>query len=194
MKIVFFIQSSTVFLENYTIKDIPGSSGRLDVISRSILAAMLGDNGLDTNVEVWVFLENYGTFIFNSNDFNDDYFPKNEISLSDYFVKYIRNMREPNPLKMVKGVSMNIFKALQIFIKLNFQIFVLDEDGQDFYSFFENFNHNDNLLFIIGNQIGEMITSEDLTHFNFKRISLGSQSYLASSVIRLIKLNLRLII
>ena len=194
MKIVFFIQSSTVILENYTIKDIPGSSGRLDVISRSILAAMLGENGLDTNIEVWVFLENYGTFIFNSNDFNDDYFPKNEILLSDYFVKYIRNMREPNPLKTVKFVNMNIFKALQNFINLNFQIFVLDEDGQDFYPFFKNFNHNNNLLFIIGNQIGEMITSEDLTHFNFKRISLGRQSYLASSVIRLIKLNLRLII
>ncbi|TFG17628.1 MAG: hypothetical protein EU531_02685 [Promethearchaeota archaeon] len=194
MKIVFFIQSSTVILENYTIKDIPGSSGRLDVISRSILAAMLGENGLDINIEVWVFLENYGTFIFNSNDFNDDYFPKNEILLSDYFVKYIRNMREPNPLKTVKCVNMNIFKALQNFINLNFQIFILDEDGQDFYPFFKNFNHNDNLLFIIGNQIGEIITSEDLTHFNFKRISLGSQSYLASSVIRLIKLNLRLII
>ena len=194
MKIVFFIQSSTVILDNYTIKDIPGSSGRLDVISRSILAAMLEKNGLDNDIEIWVFLENYGTFIFNSNDFNNDYFPKNEISLSDYFVKYIKNRKEPNPLKMVKCVNMNAFKALQNFKNLNFQIFVLDEDGQDFYPFFKNFNQNNNLLFIIGNQNGEMITLEDLTRFNFKRISLGRQSYLASSVIRLIKLNLRLII
>jgi len=194
MRIVFFIKSSTINLEKYTIKDIPGSSGRLDVISRSVLAALLGERGFEKNVEIWVFLDNYGTFMFNSNNLNYENFPKNEILLSDYFVNYILNFKQPNPLEMVERTELDIFNALERFISQNFQVFILQEEGQDFYSFFNNFNHKSNLLFIIGNQTGEMISSEDLMRFNFTRISLGSQSYLASSVIRLIKLNLRLII
>jgi len=194
MRVAFFIQSSTVNIGNYTIKDIPGSSGRLDVISRAILAAMIGDDGLEKNVEIWVFLKNYGNFLFYSNIFDDKTFPKSEILFSDYFVKYILNIKQSNPLERVEKKELDIFDALERFINKNYQVFILHEDGQDFYPFFKKFNHKSSLLFIIGNQIGEMITSEDLKSFDFTRISLGSKSYLASSVIRLIKLNLRLLI
>ncbi len=47
MNLIFFIKSATVDLKNYTIKDIPGSSGRLDVISRCILAAILSNNNFE---------------------------------------------------------------------------------------------------------------------------------------------------
>ncbi|TFF63532.1 MAG: tRNA (pseudouridine(54)-N(1))-methyltransferase TrmY, partial [Promethearchaeota archaeon] len=40
-KLIFFIKSESVNLKNYTIKDIPGSSGRLDVISRCLLSGLL---------------------------------------------------------------------------------------------------------------------------------------------------------
>ena len=196
MKVVFFIQSSTVNLQNYTIKDIPGSSGRLDVISRAILAALFSDGKIEKNIMIWVFLENYGTFIFSSKVFKDDNFPKNEILLSDYFVKNILNttVKQPNPLEKVERKDLDVFDALKRFIKKNYQVFILHEDGQDFYPIFKKFNHKSNLLFIIGNQNDELITSKDLNCFNLTRISLGSQSYLASSVIRLIKLNLKLLI
>ena len=197
MKITFFIQSSTVNLTNYTIKDIPGSSGRLDVISRVILAAILRDNKLEKDVEIWVFLDKYGTFIFISNDFNEENFPKNEIALSDYFVKFILKKQDQfnaNPLHKVKRLKTEIFSALECYIDLNYQIFEMDEKGQDFYPIFDKLDQNSNLLFIVGNQTGEMINSEDLKNYKIRRISLGIQSYLASSVIRLVKLNLRLLI
>ncbi len=199
MRIVFFIKSGTVKIDKYNIKDIPGSSGRLDVISRSILSAVLKDNELDKNVEIWVFLDNYGTFIFDSNRFDDDMFPKNEILLSDYFVDFILKKNKPillseNPLNIIKFAELDIFEALKNFIKKEFQIFVLNESGHDFFQYFCTLNDQSNLLFIIGDQSGELVNSQKLLDLNLMNISLGTQSYLASSVIRLIKLNLRLII
>ncbi len=66
MKLIFFIKSETVDISNYTIKNIPGSSGRLDVISRCILAALLAKNEFEKKIQIWTFLDNYGTFIFNT--------------------------------------------------------------------------------------------------------------------------------
>lgn len=194
MRTIFLIESSTINLENYTIKDIPGSTSRLDVISRAILAAMLGDDGFDKDIEIWVFLEGYGNYIFKSNEFNYEKFPKNEILFSDYFVKHIRKIKESNPLKRVERSDLSIFDALEVLINQDFQIFLLEEHGQDFSSFFKDFTQKSKIVFIIGNQLGEMIPEKELKSVKFTRISLGGQSYLASAVIRLIKLNLRLII
>lgn len=194
MKVSYFIRSSTVNLERYTIKDIAGSSGRLDVISRTILAALFDDGEFEKNVSIWVFLEKYGTFVFDSKVFDIESFPKNEILFSDFFVKFIIDNTQPNPLEMIKRKKLDVFDALESFINQNYQVFILQEDGQDFYPFFKKFSRKSNLLFIIGNQIGDLISSKELNRFNLTRISLGTQSYLASSVVRLINLNLKLII
>ena len=90
MNLSFFIKSGTVEISRYSIKDIPGSSGRLDVISRCILSALTLRNKLEKNIQLLIFLDKYGTFIFNSDLFNDELFPKNEILLSDFFVEYIK--------------------------------------------------------------------------------------------------------
>jgi len=164
MRVVFFIKSGTINIDKYNIKDIPGSSGRLDVISRAILSAVLKDNKLEKNVEIWVFLDNYGTFIFDSNRFDDDTFPNNEILLSDYFVDFILKKNKPillseNPLNVIKFAELNIFEALKNFIKNEYQIFVLNERGHDFFQYFCNLNYQSNLLFIIGDQSGELVNS-----------------------------------
>ncbi|MFW9772678.1 MAG: hypothetical protein ACFFEO_11035, partial [Candidatus Thorarchaeota archaeon] len=93
MQIFFFIKSRSVDITHYTIKDIPGSSGRLDVISRCILAAILNENGFKNNIQVWVFLENYGTYIFQPKALDFYLFPKSEILLTDYFVDIIKNKK-----------------------------------------------------------------------------------------------------
>ncbi len=90
MNLIYFIESKTVDISKYTIKDIPGSSGRLDVISRCILSALILNNKLEKGVQIWVFLDKYGTFIFDSDLFNDELFPKNEILITDFFVEFIK--------------------------------------------------------------------------------------------------------
>ena len=94
MNLIYFIESETVDISKYTIKDIPGSSGRFDVISRCVLSALTLNNKLEKGVQIWVFLDKYGTFIFNSNLFNDEYFPKNEILLTNFFVEFIKKTKK----------------------------------------------------------------------------------------------------
>lgn len=197
MTLIFFIKSSTVNLENYYIKDIQGTSGRLDVISRCVLSALTNDNKLEKNIQIWAFLDKYGTFVFNSNTFNNDTFPKNEILLTDYFVDFIKKGNKKytvNPLDSIKCSNLDIFEAIKKFIKKKYQIFVLDESGEGFSKIFMDMSLKRNLLFIVGDQSGELINSKELKELKLTNLSLGNRSYLASSTIRLIKLNLSLLI
>jgi tRNA (pseudouridine54-N1)-methyltransferase len=195
MGIIFFIKSSKVNFSNYTIKDIPGSSGRLDVISRCILAALIGENGFDKNIQIWVFLNQYGTLVFDTNLLVYDNFPKNELLLSDSIVQVIRNdvqHRSSNnhPLAKIKRLDIKIIPAIETFLKRNYEVFILDENGEFFIKSFKDIGSKDDIIFIIGDQSGKFVNSKELLNLNLKRISLGAQAYLASSVIRLIKLNL----
>ncbi len=196
MSLIFFINSSTVDITNYTIKDIPGSSGRLDVISRCILAVLLsGDNSFEKKVQIWVFLDKYGTFIFNSELLNYEIFPKNELKLTDYFVNLIRKNNsiktlKNNPLNLVKTSEIGIIEALKEFIELNYKVFVLNENGENFFKYFNKDIPKQDMIFVVGNQIGDFINSKDLLAMNLPNLSLGTQSYLSSSIIRLIKLSL----
>ena len=197
MTLIIFIKSSTVDISNYYIKDIQGTSGRLDVISRCVLSALTNDNKLEKNIQIWAFLDKYGTFVFDSNTFNNDIFTKNEILLTDYFVDFIKKGNKKftvNPLDSIKCSNLDIFEAIKKFIKKKYQIFVLNESGIGFNKIFMAMNPKRNLLFIVGDQSGELINSKKLKELKLTNLSLGNRSYLASSTIRLIKMNLSLLI
>ncbi|KKN47996.1 hypothetical protein LCGC14_0657160 [marine sediment metagenome] len=198
MKIIFFIKSETVDISNYTIKNIPGSSGRLDVISRCILAALLAKDGFEKKIQIWVFLDKYGTFIFNSEKLSYEIFPKNEIYLTDCFVDFLCNNSsngeiKTNPLNTIEKSNLNIIKAIKQFIKANYKVFVLKEDGSDFLKLRKKFKDRDNIVFIIGSQEDKFLNSKELSTLKLPSLSIGKQSYLASSVIRLLKLHLLLL-
>ena len=199
MEVLFFIKSSSVDITNYTIKDIPGSSGRLDVISRCILAALLNQKGFNNNIQIWVFLEKYGTFVFDPESLDTELFPKNEILLTEYFVDLIQNRTgklkySKNPLKTIKYINRDIFNTLNAYKKQKYMIYVLDESGKDFFKYIKEISSQEHIIFVIGSQTGEILKSKELIELNLPNLSLGTQSYLASSVIRLIRLNLKLLI
>ena len=199
MHLIFLIKSASVDISKYKIKDIPGSSGRLDVISRCILAALTVGNDIEENIQIWVYLDKYGTFIFNSNCINDENFPKNEILLSDFFVEFIKKIKtnekyDDTPLDAVKYSNLGIFDTIESFVKKKYKIYVLDENGRYFKDVLSGLSSKDNLLFIIGDQSGDLLDSNELKKLNLTNISLGNRSYLASSTIRLIKMNLQLLI
>lgn len=190
MTLIFFIRSSSVNISNYSIKDLPGSTGRLDVISRCILAALLNNDSFERDVQIWVFLDNYGTFIFNTNLLDYITFPKNELLLTDHFVDLIqkKESRKSNPLSSVEILKKDILDSLIQFQKLEYSIFILKEDGDDFFNHLQEISQKKKLLFVVGSQSGDFINSGELFSLNFPTICLGTQSYLASSVIRLLKL------
>ncbi len=199
MEVLFFIKSSSVEIINYTIKDIPGSSGRLDVISRCILAALLNQKGFNNNIQIWVFLEKYGNFLFDPESLDEEIFPKNEILLSEYFVDLIQNRTDQlkyskNPLKSIKYNNQDIFSTLKAYKKRKYAIYVLYESGQDFFKYIKEISSQEHIIFVIGSQTGEILKSKELIELNLPNLSLGTQSYLASSVIRLIRLSLKLLI
>lgn len=199
MNLTFFIQSSTVHLNNYSIKDLPGSSGRFDVISRCILAALLNGNEIEKNVQIWVFLSNYGTFIFDVSNLSVNNFPKTELTFAKYFIEIILNRKSfqigitqinDNPLRKVKILDISLIDALKAFLKNDYKLYILYEKGMDFFENINELSSEKNLGFVIGNQSGEVVSSGELRTLNLTNVSFGSQSYLASSVIKLIKLYL----
>lgn len=196
MNLIFFLYSATVDISNYTIKDIPGSSGRLDVISRCILAALLGgnENGFDKQIQVWVFLNKYGTFVLDSKLLSYETFPKNELMLTDYFVDWIRktiskNGLENNPLRAGKHFEKGIIATLKELLKFDYKVYILHEQGENFFKYQDLITRERKIVFIVGNQIGDIMKLEEIKLLNIPKLSLGNRSYLASSVIRLIKLN-----
>jgi tRNA (pseudouridine54-N1)-methyltransferase len=196
--IIFFINSKTINIDNYNIKNIPGSSGRLDVISRCILAALIENDRFEKNVQIWVFLESFGTYIFSPEFFNYKSFPKNEISFTDHFVKFLQKEPEKkklsiNLLSAVKESKMSLVEAITHFEKLNYSLYILSEQGQDFFTLLRRIKGKKNNVFIIGSQEDEYLYSKELSALNFPSLSIGNQSYLASSVIRLVKLYLLVI-
>jgi len=195
MTIIFFIYSTTTNITNYTIKDIPGSSGRLDVISRCILAALLGDNEFDKNIQVRVVLDKFGTYIFDSNGLDYETFPKNELMFTDYFVDLIRNRNskdklDNNPLRLVSTSEKGVIEVLKELLNLNYKAYILHEKGNDFFSNLNRIVLEKEVIFIVGNQSGDIMNLEEVLAMDLPNLSLGNRLYLASSVIRLIKLNL----
>jgi len=194
MTTCFFIKTSTVDVSKYTIKDLVGSTGRLDVIVRCILAVLLrGEDDFEKEVQIWTFLDNYGTFIFDSEKLDYSSFPKSELMLADWFKKLIKGNHSENvenPLNSVKRSEKEIIEAINDFIKLEYDVFTLSENGQDFFNCIEEMRTKSNLLFVVGNQTGDFISSEELLDLNLPSLSFGAGSYLASSIIRLIKLYL----
>ena len=192
-KIVFFIKSETINLDNYTIKNPIASTGRLDVISRCILAALLNNFKLEKDFEFWAFLDNYGTYIFKSELFQEEDFPISELKFMDDFVKIIKDQKNEksskNPLDYIIISDIDIMDAIENLKKEGFSTFILHESGKHISP--DLLNQNDKFLFILGNQTGEFLDSEKLINTKIPRVSLGTtQSYLASSVIKLIKFQL----
>jgi len=199
VNLIFFVKSATVDISKYNIKDIPGSSGRFDVISRCILSALTLRNNLEKNIQLWVFLDKYGTYIFNSNSFNDECFPKNEILLTDFFIDFIKKEKKhenylETPLDAIECSKLGIFDAIKNYAKKKYKVYVLNENGMDFKKVFEELSSKDNLLFILGDQSGDLLRNNELKKLNLTNVSLGNRSYLASSTIRLVKMNLQLLI
>jgi hypothetical protein len=95
-----------------------------------------------------------------------------------------------NPLNSVQISSLTMIAALKQFIELNYQAYILNENGEDFYKYLNEKNKEQWYIFVVGNQTGEIINSNELKALNIPNVCLNNLSYLASSIIRLIKLNL----
>jgi len=119
--------------------------------------------------------------------------------LTDFFVEYIKKKRKrekypETPLDPIYYSKLDFFDAIKNMVEKKYKIYVLNENGIDFKHVFKEISLEDNLLFILGDQSGDLLKNEELKKLNLTNLSLGNRSYLASSTIRLIKMNLQLLV
>ncbi len=188
MSTIFIIKSDTIKLDNYLIKDLPGSSGRLDVIARCILAALFNEDSFTQDTQIWIFLERYGNLIFDTNKLDYNIFPKTELKLAKLIVELIQNQEKRSFWSVLKN-DKNIFDTIKQLIKNGYKIYVLKEGGRDFFNE-TTLIPSKNRVFVVGNQTGDFVDSEELQRLGLTTLSFGSKSYLASSIIRLIQIHL----
>ena len=113
--------------------------------------------------------------------------------IQDWFKKLLEEgdlENVENPLNSVRRTEKQIIEAITDFITLDYEAFTLSESGQDFFNYLKEMHTVSNLLFVVGNQSGDFIASKELLDLNLPSLSFGTGSYLASSIIRLIKFNL----
>ncbi|GAJ13589.1 unnamed protein product, partial [marine sediment metagenome] len=146
--------------------------------------------------DIIITKNNYCTYIFDSEQLIYESFPKTELLLTDYFVNLIKennsnNNNDDKSYGLVKTSNISFIEALNQFINSKYNIFILEENGEDLFKNIDKIRQKmNNIIFIVGNQSGEIINSKELRAMDLPSISFGTQSYLASSVIRLIKLHL----
>jgi tRNA (pseudouridine54-N1)-methyltransferase len=188
------MKTNTVNIDHYTIKDIPGSSGRLDVISRCILAALLNKSKFDEKIQFIIFFKKYGTYVFNPAHLDYSTFPKDELLLSDWLYKSIKNSyineQFRNPLNPIKKQNISFITCLKKLQSQRKSIYILKESGISFNKLLDKQKLLKELFLIIGNQSEDFINSFEFLELNIPEISLGTKSLLASTVIRLLKLKL----
>ena len=117
----------------------------------------------------------------------------NELLFTDYFVRFLRKRHytedlHSNPLKSVNYSEMDLIESIKYFQKLKYDLYLLHEQSKDFFSVLNGIKKKEKVVFIIGSQKDEYLRSKEILALEIPTISLGSQSYLASSVIRLLKL------
>ena len=100
--------------------------------------------------------------------------------------------KESSLFKSIDYLESNIVIETKNLIQKGYKAFILNEDGDFYLDHFKDFKIREKILFIIGDQSGEIINSAEIKKMNLVNISLGKKSYLASSVIRLIKILLLL--
>jgi tRNA (pseudouridine54-N1)-methyltransferase len=192
------MKSDTVNLDHFVIKDIPGSSGRLDVIARCILAALLNGDKFQENHRIIIFLKKYGTLIFNPQELQYAIFPKDEILLCDYIYKLLKSKNNniklgENPLAFVKRSTISMNTYLHKLLDQKKPVYLLKESGVPFSKVLWKDKQPQELYLIVGNQSEDFINSFEFLDLNIPKIRLGTRSLLASTSIRLIGLKLKLL-
>ncbi|AFK22922.1 tRNA (pseudouridine(54)-N(1))-methyltransferase TrmY [Pyrococcus sp. ST04] len=192
---VFIIKANEAHTDyDFSLKDLPGTSGRIDLICRSLNAAFHLSHSFRKNVRVYVtFLgppDPPKTIRFEGPRIIPRLLNPDEISTAKIIGKALKAGRELNsPTKEVE-VFPGVFVSRMTFedvvrrnVRMN--LYVLEEGGKDI---FEVKFPKDNVAFVLGDHIG--LSEEDLRLLESvaERISIGPRAYLTSHVIAFVNI------
>ncbi len=173
---------------DFRLRDLPGTSGRIDVLCRFLNAAFLLSHGFRKNVRVWLLL--YGppeppkAIRFEGPKLRVRLNP-DEGSTAKLIMRALKageGLREPGKeVEVYPGlyVSNRTFEDVIRLTVKNSKLYYLHEDGKPIGKVrFEN-----NVAFVLGDHNG--LSGEDEAFLNgiAERVSVGRKSYLASHVV-----------
>lgn len=183
MRRCFLIKASkTVTAPIFNLRCIAGTSGRLDVILRSFISALICDDEIRKDTEIYAVLEGppnppliiaaFGSGLNN--------LPQSEVGLAIIFQKLMQGER----IKGFRVLRKSFSEILKELIK-DYTPLYLHEKGKDIREL--SFTKNSKYLFILGDHIGLDRKSEELiSKLGIPWVSLGPIPYLTSQCITLI--------
>jgi len=177
---VFLVVSPTaVTSPNFKLKGIAGSTGRLDVIARSIIAALKTKNGIRGDTEFWGLLEGPPNppILIKVIGSEVGYIPCSEIEV----IKNLRNIMKGECIKgyiLEKKGFKEVVKELMSRVS---SLYYLRENGRKMSE--ETFRH-ERVGFILGSHVDLPPNYEEyLISLGVEKVSLSSMSYLTSQCI-----------
>lgn len=185
LKRIFIVKSSTATTSpNFSLRNIAGTSGRLDVICRSIINAFLVNGSIRREIEFYGVLEgppNPPKTIFISGS-ELSYLPRDEVAMAK-IVKHLLSGASASPGFHLLKIGFK--KLVSNFKSRDFKLTYLHEKGSYIRDF--NFDLNEEYCFILGGHLGLDLPSElFLFSLNIPCISLGSVKYLTSQCITIV--------
>ncbi|MFA4639680.1 tRNA (pseudouridine(54)-N(1))-methyltransferase TrmY [Pyrococcus kukulkanii] len=194
---VFIIKANEAHTDfDFSLKDLPGTSGRIDLICRALNAAFHLSHSFRKNVRVYVtFLgppDPPKTIRFEGPKIRPKILNPDEISIAKVIGKALkvgRNIRNPTKeVEVLPGIFINRMTFEDVVrrnVKMN--LYLLEEGGKDISNLVFP---KDNLAFILGDHLG--LTKEDLSFLEgiAEKISIGPKAYLTSHVISFVNIYL----
>ncbi|USS40108.1 tRNA (pseudouridine(54)-N(1))-methyltransferase TrmY [Thermococcus aggregans] len=174
---------------DFSLKDLPGTSGRIDLLCRSLNSAFLLSHGFRKNVRVWLNLNGPPdppkTIRFEGSEIKPKTINPDEMSLVKIIVKALRageSIKDPakeHPLLPGVYVSNLRFEDVVRRTLKNSTLYYLHEEGKPI----EKINFKGNVAFILGDHEGLTEEDEKLLEGIAEKVSVGKKSYLTSHVI-----------
>jgi len=186
---IFVLKASTaVTAPTFILRNIAGTSGRLDIVCRCILNAFLINGRVRRNVDFYAVLEGPPSpprLLMVSGELLS-HLPKSEVEVARIIRDLLSIGEGSHPKNKAFKIDRMSFKKLILYLKNEgYSLVYLHENGVDIQNF--DFESSTSTVFILGDHLGLDLASEKfLDSLNIPRISLSPISYLASHCIILV--------
>ncbi|MBS7250597.1 MAG: tRNA (pseudouridine(54)-N(1))-methyltransferase TrmY [Candidatus Freyarchaeota archaeon] len=192
MKRIFILKASTARTDNkFTIKDLPGTSGRLDVVCRCILSSLLLSKGHRLDTIFYAVLEGppRPPITVEVNGEKIEELPRDELKVALILKELLNPIKTPTIVSGFRLMNRDFQDLVEEKLRES-KTYFLHRTGKnikEILSVFQNFK-TPQLTFILGDHIGlNQNEIEYLEGMGIKPISLGPKEYLGSHCISLIQ-------
>lgn len=188
LKRTFLIKSSTARTEaDFSLRDVAGSGGRLDVVCRSLIAALTRGDEVRRDAEVYAVLEGPPsppkTVHVRGSMLTD--VPRSEVEVAELLFKLLSGEGVPGCSVVRKGLE----RLVKDLARGGARLYYLHEKGEPVDEL--PLPTSGQVCFILGDQAGLSPNNEKfLEELKVERVSLGPKVYLSSHCITVINYEL----